>query len=154
VEQDMVRLSAMSRWEEMAGEYEVMGLSPADHAMALLRPSLMQAGRRGRLQTSAEVTQLPSGAPVCMAGVVTCRQRPSTAKGVVFVSLEDEYGLANVVVYPGLFDRQRALILNEPFLLVRGKAQRQGTVVHVVAQRFERPEVQTDRLIRVSHDFH
>jgi error-prone DNA polymerase len=72
---------------------------------------------------------------------------------VVFVSLEDEYGIANVVVYPTLMERQRVLILRESFLTVRGRIQRQGTVVHIVARSFERLDVRTDRLIRVSHDF-
>ena len=103
--------------------------------------------------TTAQATAQPDGAEVRVAGLVVCRQRPSTAKGVVFVSLEDEYGIANVVVYPTLMERQRALILREPFLTVRGRVQRQGTVVHIVAHRFERLELRTDRLVRVSHDF-
>jgi hypothetical protein len=58
------------------------------------------------------------------------------------------------LVYPPLFDAQRTLILTQPFLLVHGRVQRQGTVVHIIARHFERPEVHTDRLIAVSHDFH
>ena len=119
--------------------------------MALLRPSLRSFGD---LKTSAQVNALPEGSQIQLAGLVVCRQRPSTAKGVVFVSLEDEYGLANVVVYPALLERQRTLILTESFLVVRGRVQRQGLVVHIVAREFERPNIQTDRLIRVSHDFH
>ena len=90
---------------------------------------------------------------VRVAGLVVCRQRPSTAKGVLFVSLEDEYGIANLVVWPQLFERQRTLILTQPFLIVQGRVQRQGTVVHIVARDFERPNMHTDRLIAVSHDF-
>lgn len=188
IEQDMVALPPMSGWEEVAAEYEVLGLSPETHAMAMLRralsPSLtlsasppkaptgrgsesakrtgkaLQGGgedchpspREGSVSTRGLV-DLPDGAEVQVAGLVVCRQRPSTAKGVVFLSVEDEYGLANVVVYPPLFDRQRTLILTEPFLIVRGRVQRQGTVVHVVARQLERPDVHTDRLIRASHDF-
>jgi error-prone DNA polymerase len=150
IEQDMVALPSMSRWEGMAAEYEVLGLAPGQQATALLRPSLRGFGT---LKTSAEVAALPDGADVQMAGLVVCRQRPSTAKGVVFLSFEDEYGLANIVVYPHLLERQRRVILAEPFLVVRGRVQRQGSVVHVVARDFQRPDVQTDRLIRVSHDF-
>jgi len=147
----MVTLPAMTRWEGVAAEYEVLGLSPGRHAMALLRSSLRT---KDPFMTSAQVADAPDGASVRMAGLVVCRQRPSTAKGVVFLSLEDEYGMANVVVYTGLLERQRTLILTEPFLAVHGRAQRQGSVVHIVAHHFERPDVQTDRLIRVSHDFH
>jgi error-prone DNA polymerase len=148
----MVPLPSMSAWEQVAAEYEILGLSPDQHAMALLRRYL-ERGTNGILPT-AHAVDLPEGSEVCLAGLVVCRQRPSTAKGVLFVSLEDEYGIANVVVYPPLFDQQRTLILTQPFLLVYGRVQRQGTVVHIIARRFERPEIHTDRLIAVSHDFH
>ena len=88
-----------------------------------------------------------------LAGLVTCRQRPSTAKGVVFVSLEDEFGLANVVVYAPLFHQQRRLLLTESVLIVQGRVQRQGDVVHIIAHHFEQPGIQSEHLIRVSHDF-
>jgi error-prone DNA polymerase len=151
IDQDMVALPSMSRWEGLAAEYEVLGLSPGQQAMGVLRPSLKGFGE---LSTSAQVAALPDDTEVRLAGLVVCRQRPSTAKGLVFLSMEDEYGLANVVVYPQLLDRERRLILGEPFLIVRGRVQRQGTVVHIVAHGFERPDIHTDRLIRVSHDFH
>ncbi len=149
IEQDAVALPALSAWEQMVGEYGTMGLSPEGNAMALLRPVL-----DGDLVSSAQVLDLPEGAQVRVAGLVVCRQRPSTAKGVIFLSLEDEYGMANAVVYPPLFERQRTLILTEPFLIVRGRIQRQGTVTHIIAQRFERPDVPGERLVKVSHDFH
>jgi error-prone DNA polymerase len=160
VEQDMVPLPAMTAWEAVATEYETLGLSPAYQAMALLRPALIAAEAReavpGRapLRTSAEVESLAEGTPVRLAGLVTCRQRPSTAKGVVFVSLEDELGLANVVVYEKLFDRQRTLLVTQPFLIVRGRVQRQGQVVHIIADEFERANVQGERLVNISRDFH
>ena len=161
IEQDMVTLPSMTAWEQVAAEYEILGLSPEQHAMALLRRYLERGtgeprGERGKnsILPTAHAVDLPEGTEVCLAGLVVCRQRPSTAKGVLFVSLEDEYGIANVVVYPPLFDAQRTLILTQPFLLVYGRVQRQGTVVHIIARRFERPVVHTDRLIAVSHDFH
>ncbi|MBI4212732.1 MAG: PHP domain-containing protein [Chloroflexi bacterium] len=176
VEQDMVRLAPMTEWEEVVAEYETLGFAPRQHALAYLRPALEQrdvtARRNGQpplpegegdaatagssplpLLTSAEIQAVPDGSQVRVAGLVTCRQRPSTAKGVVFVSLEDEFGLANVVVYPKLFERQRILLVTQPFLIVEGRVQRQQTVVHIIAHHFERPELQTDRLISVSHDF-
>jgi error-prone DNA polymerase len=149
IEQDAVALPPMSGWEQTVAEYQTLGLSPEGNAMALLRPVL-----DGDLVTSAQLADLPDGTKVRVAGLVVCRQQPSTAKGVLFLSLEDEYGIANAVVYPPLFERQRTLILTEPFLIVRGRIQRQGIVIHVIAQRFERPVVPGDRLLRVSHDFH
>jgi error-prone DNA polymerase len=149
IEQDAVALPPLSGWEQTVAEYQTLGLSPERNAMALLRPAL-----DGDLVTSAQLTDLPDGTEVRVAGLVVCRQRPSTAKGVIFLSLEDEYGIANAVIAPPLFERQRTLILTEPFLILRGRIQRQGIVIHVIAHRFERPTVPGDRLLRVSHDFH
>jgi len=144
----MVKLAPMSEWEAVAAEYEVLGLSPEQHAMALIRGHI-----DADIKTTAEAVLAPEGSEVRVAGLAVCRQRPSTAKDIVFISLEDEYGMANLVVYPQLFDRQRMLIVTTPFLIVRGRVQRQGEVVHIVAHDFERLDVRTDRLIRVSHDF-
>ena len=144
----MVQLTPMTEWEEVAAEYEILGLSPDRQAMALIRGHIDQD-----IKTTAEAVEKAEGAEVRVAGLAVCRQRPSTAKDIVFISLEDEYGLANLVVYPQVFDRQRTLIVTTPFLIVRGRIQRQGEVVHIVAHEFERLDVRTDRLIRVSHDF-
>jgi error-prone DNA polymerase len=149
VEQDLAELPGMSAWEQVAAEYEILGLSPDHQAMALLRKGLDP-----ELVTSAQAALFPDETEVRLAGLVVCRQRPSTAKGVLFISLEDEYGIANLVVWSHLFERQRMLILTQPFLIVRGVVQHQGSVVHIIAREFERPNVRTDRLIAVSHDFH
>ncbi len=138
----------MTAWEEVAAEYEIIGLSPDQQAMELIRGHLDKD-----IKTSAEAVASPEGTEVRVAGLAVCRQRPSTAKDIVFISLEDEYGLANLVVYPQLFDRQRTLIVSSAFLIARGRVQRQRDVVHIVAHEFERLDVRTDRLIRVSHDF-
>ena len=148
IDQDMVALTPMTEWEEVAAEYEILGLSPNQQAMQLIRGTIDRD-----IKTSAEAVELPEGTQVRVAGLAVCRQRPSTAKDIVFISLEDEYGMANLVVYPQVFDRQRTLIVTTPFLIVRGRVQRQGEVVHIVAHEFERLDVRTDRLIRVSHDF-
>jgi error-prone DNA polymerase len=116
--------------------------------MALLRSSL-----GSDIVTSAQVVDLDADTEVRVAGLVTCRQRPSTAKGVVFVSLEDEFGLTNVVVYSDLFDRERMLLVSAPMLIVHGRIQRQNGIVHVVARSFEQLEAPGERLARVSHDF-
>jgi len=79
---------------------------------------------------------LPDGTSVEVAGLVVCRQRPGTAKGFVFLVLEDEFGLVNVVVKPHLYERQRALVRAEAFLIVRGELQRREGTINVAAERF------------------
>ena len=96
----MVELPAMTDWDRMAADYAVLGLSPGHHPMAFLRPQLHEGVVPSRMLES-----LPDGAPVEVAGLVVCRQRPGTAKGFVFLVLEDEFGLVNVVVKPDLYER-------------------------------------------------
>jgi error-prone DNA polymerase len=135
-EQDMpadagFALPPMSGWERMAADYEVLGLSPTYHPMSFLRPALHEGILPSRMMES-----MPDGAPVEVAGLVVCRQRPGTAKGFVFLVLEDEFGLVNVVVKPGLHDEQRSLVRREPFVIVRGELQRRDGTLSVIAERF------------------
>ncbi|MDO8613791.1 MAG: error-prone DNA polymerase, partial [Dehalococcoidia bacterium] len=118
-EQDMVELRSMTDWDRMVADYAILGLSPNHHPMAFLRSQLHEG-----VVPSAMLGVLPDGASVEVAGLVVCRQRPGTAKGFVFLVLEDEFGLMNLVVKPDLHDRQRALVRAEPFVIVQGKLQR------------------------------
>jgi error-prone DNA polymerase len=122
---------AMSAAEELHADYEGMRLSVARHSMELLRPQL-----EGVLR-AADLPERRNGEYVTVAGAVICRQRPGTAKGFVFVSLEDETGISNVVVEPGFFERHRRVITGEPFLLMAGKLQSVDGVIHVRAGRVE-----------------
>ncbi len=131
-EQDMVPLPAMNDWERMAADYSILGLSPARHPMAFLRLGLHEG-----VVTSRMLKSLPDGSPVEVAGLVVCRQRPGTAKGFVFLVLEDECGLVNVIVKPDLYEQQRSLVRTEPFVLVRGKLQRRDGTVNVAASSFK-----------------
>jgi error-prone DNA polymerase len=101
--------------------------------MALHREGLAARGVR----RAHDLAKLPEGMHVRVAGAVICRQRPGTAKGFVFLSLEDETGIANVIVTPGLFARSRWALVAEPFLLVEGILQMQDGVVSVRAQRVQ-----------------
>ncbi len=130
-EQDMVRLPAMTDWDRMVADYAVLGLSPDHHPMAFLRPRLHEG-----IVPSRMLESLPDDAPVEVVGLVVCRQRPSTAKGFVFLVLEDEFGLVNVVVKPDLYERQRPFVLAEPFIIVRGELQRRDGTLNVMADRF------------------
>ncbi len=130
-EQDMVELAPMSEWDRMVADYAILGLSPNHHPMAFLRPRLNEG-----IVPSRMLESLPDGTPVEVAGLVVCRQRPGTAKGFVFVVIEDEFGLVNLVVKPGLHEQQRSLVRSEPFVIVQGELQRRDGTVNVIAERF------------------
>ena len=113
--------------EEVAADFAATGLSEKGHPMALLRPQL--ASRR--IRTARELQRMPDRSLVEVAGLVIVRQRPETARGIVFVSLEDETGIANLVVMPDVYERHRALVRAESFLAARGQVERSGAVVNV-----------------------
>ena len=137
--QSMVRLARLSAWEQLQEDYAQLGLSTDTHPLALLR------SRLPGLPTTTDLWQLPDGAPVTLAGLVVCRQRPSTATGIVFELLEDEVGLANVVIYSDLYDREREVIRLTPVVKVFGEIQWRGGSVNILAKHFEalRSEVAT-----------
>ena len=122
-------LPVMSVPEHVIADYQVTGLSLKAHPLRFARPRLAMEG----VLSCAEVSRAPDGTAVAVAGVVTVRQRPGSAGGVVFATVEDETGIANVVVWPSLQDRYRREMLGASLLLVRGRVQRSDGVVHVVA---------------------
>ena len=124
VEQDMARLPLLSGWESMAGEYQTMGLYPDGHLMVRLRPALGPD-----VLPSDEVPHVADGTEVTVAGIVIRRQRP-LAKAV-FMTLEDEFGHAPVVVWPKVYERYR-LVLREPVVKVRGVVSRREGTLNIV----------------------
>jgi error-prone DNA polymerase len=124
-----------------------MALTVGPHPLAFRRAVL---ARRG-VTTAAGLAALPDGARVRVAGQVIVRQRPGTAKGFVFLSLEDETGVANAIVRPALFERERAVIVHEPFVLVEGLLQHQDGVRSIRA-RHVRPLAPLRARVP-SHDF-
>jgi error-prone DNA polymerase len=126
-----VTLPAMSLGERIAADYSVQGLSATHHPMEVFRSG---ASRKGILRSS-EVPALDSGRRVRVAGCVVCRQKPLTAKGVVFITLEDEHGLVNVILRPDIYERYRRIARMEPFIVVDGELQKKDGVVNVVASR-------------------
>jgi error-prone DNA polymerase len=127
-----VRLPTMGLAAHVAEDYRTTSLSLKAHPCAFFRPLLQSLGA----VTASRLTTLEDGARVAIAGVVLIRQRPGTAKGVVFVTLEDETGSANAVVWRNVFTANRRAVMGSSFLLVRGRLQRAGEVIHVVAQSF------------------
>jgi error-prone DNA polymerase len=115
----------------MAWEYELMGLAPGDHVMSLYREELRAQG----VLCSAELEARRDGEQVRVAGWAAVRQRPPTAKGHVFITLEDEEGLANLIVRPGVYERYREALRNAPLLGVEGRLQREGRAMSVLVQR-------------------
>jgi DNA polymerase III alpha subunit len=106
--------------------------------------------RPPRCLVAADLTIPPDGARVAVAGLVVCRQRPGTAKGVIFVTLEDETGTANVIVWARTFERFRRAVIAGRCLKVTGKLQRDGDVVHVVAERVEDISALLDEIVGVA----
>jgi error-prone DNA polymerase len=106
------------------------------------------------VQTTAQIARARDGSRVAVAGLVICRQRPGTAKGFVFLTLEDEFGLVNVVITPARFEKQALLISQTPLLLVRGVLQIEQTVVNVRAESFRGLSAEVGAEYARSHDFH
>jgi error-prone DNA polymerase len=127
-----VALPATSLGEHVVEDYAAIGLSLKAHPIAFFREAL---DRRGVLTSAAHWDERLAGRRVTVAGLVLVRQRPGTAKGVIFLTLEDETGIVNVVVWPKVFEKNRRVVMTAQFLEVRGKIERQGLVIHVVADR-------------------
>jgi error-prone DNA polymerase len=127
-------LRDMDAGERLGADYAGTGVTLGPHPMALRRPALARLDGRPVLRAS-DLGRGRDGSRVRVAGNVIVRQRPGTAKGFVFLSLEDETGIANVIVTPGLFARHRLVLVTEPFLLVEGMLQIQDGVVSVRADR-------------------
>jgi error-prone DNA polymerase len=140
-------LTPMTMPERVKGDYDTMNLTTGPHPMKLLRESLPNVWR------AIDLIHARHGATVQIAGNVICRQRPGTAKGFVFISLEDETGVSNAIVDPNLFERFRLLITEEAFLLIEGEVQNSDGVVLVKAREL-RPLAHEELVGSESHDFH
>ena len=140
-------LKPMMMPERVRADYETMNLTTGPHPMKLLRESLPDVWR------ATDLIQARHGAIVQIAGNVICRQRPGTAKGFVFISLEDETGVSNAIVDPNLFECFRLLITEEAFLRITGEVQNADGVVLIKAQKLE-PLNHEELIGSSSHDFH
>ena len=139
-------LEAMTHLDRLAADYHTQALTVGEHPMKALRPSLPGVLR------AADLAGLRDGSRVTIGGSVICRQRPGTAKGVVFVSLEDETGVANAVVCPQLFERCRLVITQEPALIITGRLQLHDGVIHIQAEEIRALRC-NDLPAGASHDF-
>jgi error-prone DNA polymerase len=168
-----VALPAMPLCEHVVEDYVTTGLSLKGHPVGFFRERLAALGAMRNAQLRDEA--LPQDSIVTIAGLVLVRQRPGTSKGVVFMTLEDETDIANIIVWPKVFERNRRTVMTSRFLAVRGRLQRAGLVILVVAESFidlsaqlpwlrdgdlfspkfsGRPQPQSDPLPLHSRDFH
>ncbi len=143
-------LAAPTEGEDLVADFASLGLTLGRHPLALLRDRLRGMG----LATAVEVRAAAHGQTLSACGIVTGRQRPDTASGVVFVTLEDETGYVNVVVWSTLVERQRRELLGARLLAVQGTIEREGAVVHLVARRLADHSTLLGRLLTRSRDFH
>ena len=126
-------LGALSRAQQLVLDYKATGLVVGDHAMKVVRPRLPKSFKR-----ASDLLQMRQDERVSIAGLVICRQRPGTASGVVFVTMEDETGFVNLILWARTFERYRHVATTSSMLIARGKIEREGEVVYVVPDRLER----------------
>lgn len=124
-------LKPITPGRDVIEDYSHVGLTLRDHPVAFLRDDL----QRRHVMTCAEATAMRDRRLTRVAGLVLVRQKPGSAKGVMFITIEDETGVANLVIWPSLYEQQRRVVLSSSLLVVDGKVQREGEVVHIVATR-------------------
>jgi error-prone DNA polymerase len=120
----------MTELEELSAEYKVQGLSARLHPMQVMRKNISRDG----IMKSSEILSLFPGTKVRTAGYVVCRQAPRTAKGHVFLTIEDEEGLLNIVLEPHVYEKYRYIVRVEPLLVVEGILQKREGITNIVAE--------------------
>ncbi len=144
----VVPLRRMGTEERLVSDYAGTGLTTGPHPMAYRRSELRTMG----VLSALDLQRKEEGRYVCTAGCVIARQRPGTALGFIFLSVEDETGIANIIIHPQLYERERVLVTRAKFLKITGLLQNQDGVVHVKADRLEL--LQGPAVEVRSHDFH
>ncbi|HET9958250.1 MAG TPA: OB-fold nucleic acid binding domain-containing protein, partial [Polyangiaceae bacterium] len=149
------RLPELRAAETLVLDYRRKRLSANDHPIRHLRPRLAADG----ILCASELVDTSQSKPVKVAGVVICRQQPATASGVVFMTLEDETGFINLVLWRNVFEQQRWVATQSAILMAEGKLERQvvpntGSVIHLIVQRLERLDVPGRDIGKMSRDFH
>lgn len=141
-------LPEMTLWERLCADFATTSVTVGSHPMRQIRSRL-----KGRSWSADDLKKARDGERVNVVGAVICRQRPGTAKGVFFLSLEDETGIINCVLWPSLFEENRLLVAQEPYVRIIGKVQKSHGTIHVVTRRIERLRLE-DPPKSASHDFH
>jgi error-prone DNA polymerase len=125
----MVPLVPMTEGHHVVEDYHSVGLTLRSHPVSFLRDEFTEAG----MVPCADLTRIRDGRRVTVAGLVQTRQRPGTAKGVMFITIGDETGYANLIIWPNVFEQQRRVIMSGRMIACRGQLQKEGLVIHVIA---------------------
>ena len=141
-------LAAMTDEERLTADFRATGLTVGPHPMQYRRAEMKKMG----IYRACDLARLPNGRRLRIGGCVIARQRPGTAKGMMFMSLEDETGIANAIVAPDLLQENRALLISERFLMIEGILQNQDNVIHIRAEKVL--PLRVTRAETASHDFH
>ncbi len=141
-------LEAMTYEERLVADFRSTGLTVGPHPMQYRRAEMKRMG----IYRASDLAHLPNGQRLRIGGCVIARQRPGTAKGMMFMSLEDETGIANAIIAPDLLQRNRVLLVSERFVIVEGILQNQDNVIHIRAERVS--PLRVTKAETTSHDFH
>ncbi len=128
-----VELRQMTEGHNVVEDYQHVGLTLRAHPLSFLRRDLTAR----RIITCADAMNARDKSWLCVAGLVLVRQKPGSAKGVMFITVEDETGIANIVVWPSLFEKRRRIVLGASMMAIQGKIQREGDVVHLIARQLD-----------------
>jgi error-prone DNA polymerase len=141
-------LEVMNHEERLVADFNGTGLTIGPHPMQYRRAEMKKLG----IYRASDLPQIPNGRRLRVGGCVIARQRPGTAKGMMFMSLEDETGIANAIIAPGLLQKNRVLLISERFLMVEGILQNQDNVIHIRAEKVV--PLRVTKAETASHDFH
>ncbi len=141
-------LAAMTDEERLVADFRATGLTVGPHPMEYRRAEMQRMG----IYRASDLAHFPNGRRLRIGGCVIARQRPGTAKGMMFMSLEDETGIANAIFAPDLLQKNRVLLISERFLMIEGILQNQDNVIHIRAEKVS--PLRVTRAETVSHDFH
>src|SRR5271157_967269 len=141
-------LAAMTHEERLVADFRATGLTVGPHPMLYRREEMKRMG----IYRASDLARIPNGRRLRIGGCVIARQRPGTAKGMMFMSLEDETGIANAIFTPDLLQKNRVLLISECFLMIEGILQNQDNVIHIRAEKVS--PLRVTRAETASHDFH
>jgi len=141
-------LAAMTDEERLVADFRATGLTVGPHPMQYRRAEMKRMG----IYRASDLARIPNGRRLRIGGCVIARQRPGTAKGMMFMSLEDETGIANAIFTPDLLQKNRVLLISERFLMIEGILQNQDNVIHIRAEKVS--PLRVTRAETASHDFH
>jgi error-prone DNA polymerase len=156
IAQDTLSAAALpvpSAFDEVTADYDRAQLSLKAHPLSFVRDDLQHA-KVTPCHRLSDAARTPAGRTIAVAGLVLVRQRPGTASGIVFMTIEDETGIANIILFPKTYERFRSVARHSAAVVCTGKVERQGPVVHIKASRLRSLPLSAPGLDGLSRDFH